>query len=62
MSLAKMTKVGGVREGATLEFRAEFFNAFNHPQFSNPAVAVRTAATYGEIASVFGKSSRLNSH
>jgi len=30
-----------------LEFRAEFFNAFNHPQFSNPgggtAIDVSTA-------------------
>jgi hypothetical protein len=34
MSLAKSTKVGGLRENATLLFRAEFFNAFNHPQFA----------------------------
>jgi hypothetical protein len=36
MSLTKTTRVGGIREDATLQFRAEFFNAFNHPQFSNP--------------------------
>jgi hypothetical protein len=35
MSLTKMTKVGGIREDATLQFRAEFFNTFNHPQFAN---------------------------
>lgn len=51
MSLAKMTKVGGIREGANLEFRAEFFNAFNHPQFSLPATGVRSASTYGQITS-----------
>ena len=33
ISLAKSTKVGGLRENATLLFRVEFFNAFNHPQF-----------------------------
>jgi hypothetical protein len=24
------------KEGSSIQFRAEFFNAFNHPQFSNP--------------------------
>ena len=51
IALAKTTKVGGVREGATLEFRSEFFNAFNHPQFSNPT-AVVTSATFGKIGSM----------
>ena len=51
MSLAKMTRVGGIREGANLEFRAEFFNVFNHPQFSPPATGVRSASTYGQIVS-----------
>jgi hypothetical protein len=51
MSLAKTTTVGGIREGATLEFRAEFFNTFNHPQFANPATGVATPATYGHITS-----------
>lgn len=32
MSLSKTTKI---RESQTLQFRAEFYNAFNHPQFSN---------------------------
>jgi Carboxypeptidase regulatory-like domain len=56
ISLAKATKVGGFREDATLLFRAEFFNAFNHPQFSftvnNDAAAGNqdvSAATFGQI-------------
>lgn len=36
-----MTSVGGIREDANLEFRAEFFNLFNHPQFSNPVAALQ---------------------
>jgi len=34
MSLAKSTKI---RESQTLQFRAEFFNTFNHPQFNSLA-------------------------
>jgi Carboxypeptidase regulatory-like domain len=56
ISLAKETKVGGLREDATLLFRAEFFNAFNHPQFSfsvnNDAAASNqdaSSATFGQI-------------
>jgi hypothetical protein len=37
-SLAKTTRVGGIREDAQLMFRAEFFNAFNHPMFNMPEV------------------------
>ena len=32
MSLAKVTKI---RESKSLEFRAEFYNIFNHPQFAS---------------------------
>jgi Carboxypeptidase regulatory-like domain/TonB dependent receptor len=39
-SLAKQTRVGGLRESAELVFRAEFYNAFNHPQFANPGTTV----------------------
>jgi len=48
MALVKTTKVGGVREDATLQFRTEFFNAFNHPQFNNPAVNV-ALGSFGQI-------------
>lgn len=37
ISIDKETKVGGLREGARVAFRADFFNAFNHPQFGEPA-------------------------
>ncbi len=36
LALNKSTKVGWWTEGATVQFRAEFFNAFNHPQFADP--------------------------
>jgi hypothetical protein len=53
MSLVKTTKIGGIREDATLQFRTEFFNAFNHAQFNNPAVvdASKSASTFGQITS-----------
>lgn len=38
------------REGMQLEFRAEFFNAFNHPQFNNPDVNLGDA-NFGKITS-----------
>jgi hypothetical protein len=46
-ALAKLTKV---HEGQTIQFRAEFFNLFNHPQFSNPNLTVNTS-TFGQISS-----------
>ncbi len=51
ISLIKNTKVGGLSEGAALEFRTEFFNAFNHPQFSNPGNFDVTNAAFGKITS-----------
>jgi Carboxypeptidase regulatory-like domain len=52
LSLAKITRVGGLREDATLEFRTEFFNAFNHPQFTDPSVNVGSASSFGKITSL----------
>jgi hypothetical protein len=53
VSLAKTTTVGGITERATLQFRAEFFNLFNHPQFSNPVgLDVNSAASFGQITSM----------
>ena len=37
-------------EGSKMELRMELFNAFNHPQFSNPDTGV-TDAIFGEITS-----------
>ena len=51
MSLGKNTVVGGLREDATLDFRVELFNTFNHPQFANPVVTANAVATFGTIGS-----------
>lgn len=42
-SLGKTTVVGGIQEDAVLAFRAEFYNALNHPQFSIPGTTLGTA-------------------
>lgn len=52
-AIEKQTRVGGLRETATLNFRAEFFNVWNHPEYSNPATTVN-ATTYGQITSSAG--------
>lgn len=49
-AIIKNTVVGGVREDASLQFRAEFFNLFNHPQFNQPANG-QNAAGFGAITS-----------
>jgi len=46
ITLSKDTRIG---ERQNVQFRAEFFNALNHPQFGNPALGVATAATFGQI-------------
>jgi hypothetical protein len=47
-SIGKRTTVGGIRENAELAFRVEFYNTFNHPQFSNPGTTYGTA-TFGVV-------------
>jgi hypothetical protein len=47
-SLIKNTRI---KESQNIQFRAEFFNLFNHPQFANPALALSTPATFGHITS-----------
>ena len=49
LALGKATKVGGLREDAQLQFRVEFYNAFNHPQFNNPGTSL--GSTFGVITS-----------
>src|SRR5262249_33364536 len=40
LTLAKNTRI---REGHTLQFRSEFFNAFNHAAFADPGLTAGTA-------------------
>jgi hypothetical protein len=50
LALAKTERIGGISEDGTIEFRTEFFNAFNHVQYSNPSTAFGTAS-FGVIGS-----------
>ena len=50
IALVKRTPLRIVGEGGNLEFRTEFFNAFNHAQFSNPSANVSSSA-FGTITS-----------
>ena len=51
-TLGKTTRVGGIHEDATLQFRAEFFNLFNHPQFNIPAgLNFGAPGNFGQITS-----------
>ena len=42
-----------IRERINLQFRAEFFGAFNHPQFNDPVTSV-TATNFGQITGAGG--------
>ncbi len=49
-TIQKTTRVGGIHENATLVFRTEFFNTFNHAQFNSP-----TGGQLDASSSQFGK-------
>jgi hypothetical protein len=49
-AVIKKTTVGGLHENAYLEFRSEFYNLANHPQFANPTSNAGSAATYGVVS------------
>jgi len=49
LSIQKNTKV---TEWGTLQFRTEFFNIWNHPQFSNPVSTVYTGAPFGTFGQI----------
>ena len=50
LAIIKRTKIGWPSESLNLEFRAEMFNAFNTPQFSNPDNSL-SSPTFGHILS-----------
>jgi hypothetical protein len=45
----QLTRQFPIRERMKLQFRAEFFNAFNRVQFAGPNVAVNSPSTFGHI-------------
>jgi hypothetical protein len=45
LSVFKTFPIGEVRG---FEFRAEFFNAFNHPSFANPAASISAPGAFGK--------------
>jgi len=45
LSLFKSFPLGEARK---LEFRAEFFNAFNHPSFANPSASISAPGAFGK--------------
>ncbi len=49
LSISKLVAFHWPQDGSNLEFRAEFFNAFNHPQFANP-VANFSSPIFGVIS------------
>ncbi len=49
IAIIKRTPVGFLGESGNIEFRTEFFNAFNHPQFGNPNSNASTP-TFGVIS------------
>ena len=50
LALSKMVGLRWPVENGSLQFRAEFYNALNHPQFSNPDTNF-TSPTFGVISS-----------
>ena len=50
VAISKTISLGSLSEKGSLQFRAEFFNALNHPQFANPDSNF-TSPTFGVIAS-----------
>jgi hypothetical protein len=50
LSLTKIIPLRWPKEGSSLQFRAEFFNVFNHPQFADPDNNF-SSPTFGVISS-----------
>ncbi|MEX2264334.1 MAG: carboxypeptidase regulatory-like domain-containing protein [Bryobacteraceae bacterium] len=51
-----------VREGQSVQFRAEMFNVFNTPQFSTPAAALNAPANFGRSLATLNTTSGFSSN
>jgi Carboxypeptidase regulatory-like domain/TonB-dependent Receptor Plug Domain/TonB dependent receptor len=58
--MALLKRFGLGKEDRYLQFRTEFFNIFNHPNFDNPNVT-ETSSTFGKITSAGVQDSRASS-
>jgi Carboxypeptidase regulatory-like domain len=50
IAILKNTAIGGLSEKGSLQFRTEFFNAFNHPVFAAPGT-VANSSSFGVFSS-----------
>jgi hypothetical protein len=50
-SLGRTFKLPRPTDTSNVQFRAEFYNAFNHPNFSNPGTSVNSSS-FGQITSM----------
>jgi hypothetical protein len=57
----RLGKTASVREHWNLTFSADFFNVFNHENFSNPSLSISSPATFGVITGSFTPPNRTNS-
>jgi hypothetical protein len=53
-SLVKETKLGRLGEAGMLQFRAEFFNVLNHPNFGPPSAGIFPGSVTGTQSGVSG--------
>ena len=47
--ISPRTKVFTINERFRIQYRAEFFNLFNHPLFNNPDTSVADSNAFGKI-------------
>jgi len=52
-SLFKNFPIHKIRDSANLQFRAEFFNIFNHPLFQDPSTSL-SDPSFGQITNTYG--------
>jgi len=57
-ALRKTTRLDGIKEGMAVEFRAEFFNIFNHTNLADPDVVI-TSPQFGEITATSTSSRQI---